>query len=190
MVKTIERKYTNTSINNSLFLSPYTNRQLHRRHRSNFIESSIENKRNTHKTQPEMWIQKKIQKTFTNKSLFLISSTDNGIGDTGATSLSEALKSNTTLTKLDLDCEDERRHTKGIHQQFTLFLAQSERHWWRELKVEMGDSHCLPKRHRKGEERKRKKCVSLFMSFFMEDDTTKHIPHLSVQIEAVAWRTH
>ena len=45
--------------------------------------------------------------------------TDSNIEDTGATSLSEALKSNTTLTKLNLSCE-ERRHTKDIHQQFTI----------------------------------------------------------------------
>ena len=46
--------------------------------------------------------------------------TGNEIEDTGAASLSESLKSNTTLTKLDLSGEDKRRHTKGIHQQFTL----------------------------------------------------------------------
>ena len=53
---------------------------------------------------------------------FLFSNTGNFIGDTGATSLSESLKSNTTLMKLYLSGEDRRRHTKGIHQQFTLFL--------------------------------------------------------------------
>ena len=37
---------------------------------------------------------------------------DNTIGDTGATSLSEAMKSNTTLTKLDLSCEDKRKTHK------------------------------------------------------------------------------
>ena len=36
----------------------------------------------------------------------LIKSTDNRIGDTGATSLSDALKSNTTLTELYLSGED------------------------------------------------------------------------------------
>ena len=50
-------------------------------------------------------------------------STDNNIGDTGATSLSESLKSNTTLTELNLRSEYRRRHTKDIHQQFTLFLS-------------------------------------------------------------------
>ena len=43
---------------------------------------------------------------------FLLSSTDNKIGDTGATSLSESLKSNTTLTELNLGCEDKRRHKR------------------------------------------------------------------------------
>ena len=36
----------------------------------------------------------------------LIKSTDNRIGDTGATSLGDALKSNTTLTELYLSGED------------------------------------------------------------------------------------
>ena len=35
--------------------------------------------------------------------------TDNGIGDEGAKSMSEAMKSNTTLTSLDLECEEEER---------------------------------------------------------------------------------
>ena len=55
-----------------------------------------------------------IQKTSFNNSLFsiLITSTGNKIGDTGATSLSEALKSNTTLTQLNLGGEDKRRKTQ------------------------------------------------------------------------------
>ena len=39
-------------------------------------------------------------------SFILIKSKDNNIGYTGAASLSEALKSNTTLTKLNLSGED------------------------------------------------------------------------------------
>ena len=50
--------------------------------------------------------------------------------------------------------------------------------------MEVRDSHCLLIRHRKGEERKRKKakCASVclfmvsLMADFVEDDTTKHIP--------------
>ena len=41
----------------------------------------------------------------------LIKSTGNDIGDTGATSLSDVLKSNTSFTKLDLSCEDKRNNT-------------------------------------------------------------------------------
>ena len=42
---------------------------------------------------------------------FIFASTVNNIGDTGATSLSESLESNTTLTALDLSGETkERRH--------------------------------------------------------------------------------
>ena len=65
-------------------------------------------------------------KTLVNGHLFVLSiyyysfpvlftSKDNGIGDTGATSLSEALKSNTTLTWLDLCCEDKRKKTHKRH---------------------------------------------------------------------------
>ena len=51
---------------------------------------------------------------------FLFTSTENGIKETGATSLSKALKSNTTLTELNLSGEGKRKDTKDIHQQFTL----------------------------------------------------------------------
>ena len=43
--------------------------------------------------------------------VFKYITTGNKIGDTGATSLSEALKSNTTLTKLNLGGEDKRKKT-------------------------------------------------------------------------------
>ena len=47
------------------------------------------------------------QKTSINNSLFsfFITSTVNKIGDTGATSMSEVLKINTTLDDLRLECE-------------------------------------------------------------------------------------
>mgnify|MGYP004504399843 CR=1 FL=1 len=38
--------------------------------------------------------------------------TDNGIGDEGAKSMSEMLKSNTTLTSLNLRCEEEWKTEK------------------------------------------------------------------------------
>ena len=41
-----------------------------------------------------------------------IKSTDNYIGDTGATSLSGSLKSNTSLTELNLRSEYERNNTQ------------------------------------------------------------------------------
>ena len=49
--------------------------------------------------------------TSINNSLFsfLFTSTDNKIGETGATSLGESLKSNTTLTTLNLWSEDKRK---------------------------------------------------------------------------------
>ena len=57
--------------------------------------------------------------TSVNNPLFsiLTKSTGNNIGDAGAKSLSDALKSNKTLTKLYLDGEDKRNNTNGIHQQ-------------------------------------------------------------------------
>ena len=60
-----------------------------------------------------------------NNSLFsfLITSTDNKIGERGATSLSESLKLNAALAELGLWSEYKRRHTNGIHHQFTLFLC-------------------------------------------------------------------
>ena len=53
--------------------------------------------------------------------------TGNNIGDTGATQLSEALKSNTTLTKLDLCGEYKRnKHTKAsINKSLFAFLFTS-----------------------------------------------------------------
>ena len=42
---------------------------------------------------------------------FLFIQTGNHIGDTGATSLSESLKSNTTLTELNLESKNEREKT-------------------------------------------------------------------------------
>ena len=63
-------------------------------------------------------------KTFINNSPFsvLFIQKANYIGETGATSLSEALKSNTTLKRLNLGSEDKRKrtHKKIIHLQFTL----------------------------------------------------------------------
>jgi hypothetical protein len=51
-------------------------------------------------------------------------STGNNIGDRGATSLSESLKSNTTLTELDLRSESKRKIIQDIHRQIILFFAQ------------------------------------------------------------------
>ena len=59
---------------------------------------------------------------------FLFIHAANSIENTGAISLSEALKSNTTLAILDLRCKDKRkkRHTNGTHQQMSLhFISTS-----------------------------------------------------------------
>ena len=78
--------------------------------------------------------KKDIQKTSINNSLFssLFTSTDDGIGFTGATLLSEALKSNTALTDVYLSCEDERkthkRHPSAIHS-FHFLFSNSQQDW-------------------------------------------------------------
>ena len=68
----------------------------------------------------------------------LIKSTDNENGDAGATSLSEALKSNTTLVQLNLSGEYTRQHIKGIHQSSTLFhfhQINREQDWGRRSNI-------------------------------------------------------
>ena len=60
-------------------------------------------------------------------------STDNSIGETGVKSLSESLKSNTTLTELNLSSEDRRkkahkRHPSTIHSSFSHHINR-EHHW-------------------------------------------------------------
>ena len=109
------KKGTQTFINNSLFsilitLTDNGVREAGATPLSEVLKSNTtftdlnlwsEDKRKTHKRHPS-----------TIHSFFiLIISTGNKIRDTGATSLSEVLKSNTTLTKLHLSCEDKRKKT-------------------------------------------------------------------------------
>ena len=78
-------------------------------------------KSNTTLTQLNLWCKHKkrnsTQIASIDKSLFsiIIKSTGNKIGERGAKTMSDALKSNTTLTKLNLCREDERNNTNGIH---------------------------------------------------------------------------
>ena len=69
-----------------------------------------------------------------NNPLFpiLTQSKVNDIGERGATSLGEALKSNTALTELNLERKDKKQHINEIHKQLTLFHSHqidSQRHW-------------------------------------------------------------
>ena len=114
------------------------NRQLYWCNRSNIIERCIEIKHNTHSTQSESWRKKKqhangIHQQSTLSHFF--KSADNWIGKTGATSLSDALKSNTTLTELNLESEYKRNNTNGIHQQSTLQFSLKQQ-WTRLEKKE------------------------------------------------------
>ena len=56
-----------------------------------------------------------------------MTSTDNEIGDTGATSLSDALKSNTTLAQLNLSCKSKRSNTPitSINKALLFILIKS-----------------------------------------------------------------
>ena len=103
----------------TLFLSIHVNRQQHWRHRCYIIEWIIEIKHNTNNARSGWWRQNKedTQKTSINNSLFffLFTPTGNGIRDKGASSLSESLKSNTTLIELDLSGEDRRNKIHKRH---------------------------------------------------------------------------
>ena len=74
-----------------------------------------------------------------NNSLFstLIKSTGNNIGETGASSLSDALKSNTTLTQIDLSGEDKRSNTQmaSINKPVFSILIKSTENYIRETGV-------------------------------------------------------
>ena len=94
--------------------------------------------------------RKKTQMTSINNSLFpfIFTSTGNDIEDAGIKALSEALESNTTLTALDLRCEDKKRHTNYIHHQLTLLQTLcGECHWSTEFNVDVRNSHYLRMRH-------------------------------------------
>ena len=68
------------------------------------------------------------QKTSINNSLFsfLNLSTENNIGDRGVTSLSESLKSNTTLTQLILGCEYRRRQKISINSLDSFLFSSTD----------------------------------------------------------------
>ena len=50
--------------------------------------------------------------------------TDNNIGDSGACAVAETLKTNTTITELDLRCEQKNISTKHSKQIQTLLVPQ------------------------------------------------------------------
>ena len=81
------------------------------------LNLTCDNKRKRHTKNPS-----------TNHSFpFHFISTVNKIGDSGASSLSEALKSNTALTTLSLYSVIIKEKNKDIHQQLTLFLFPSHK---------------------------------------------------------------
>ena len=140
---------SNTTLTKLNLRGEYKRKKTHKRHPSTIhffmIITSTDNKirdigttslsealkSNTKLTTLNMWSEdkRKTHKRYPPAIHFfsiLITSTDNYIEETGATSLSDALKSNTTLTKLSFGGEYKKRmHTKDIHQQITLFPFSS-----------------------------------------------------------------
>ena len=57
--------------------------------------------------------------------LLMSKTTENELDERGATSLSDALKTNTTLTKLKMTCEQKKQDTNGIHQQSAFYSLLS-----------------------------------------------------------------
>ena len=133
------KKTQKTSINNSLFVI-HTTSTGNKTGETGAISLSEALKSNTTLTKLNLGCEDKkkedTQKTSINNSLFsiLITSTDNYIGETGATSLSEALKSNTTLTQLNLKGEDKRKKTQKTSINSSLFsiLITSTANWIRD----------------------------------------------------------
>ena len=123
---------TKTSINNSLFsfLTMITDNKigetgatsLSEALKSNITLTELnlcgeDNRKKTHK------------RTSINNSLFsfLTTITANSIGETGATSLSEALKSNTALTKLNLEGDDKKeKKTHKRHLSINSFISHQQ----------------------------------------------------------------
>ena len=130
------KKTPKTYINNSLFpfLFTSTDNNIGKRGAKSLSEAL---KLNAALTQLDLSSENKgdTQDNSINKSLFSFhfTSTGNNIECIGATSLSEALKSNTTLTTLDLGGEDKRKktHKKAFINNllFSLFTQNSKQNW-------------------------------------------------------------
>ena len=111
------------SINNSLFSFLFTQQgtSLEKQEQRHWVKHWNQTQHSLHSIWDVNTKRRHIKDIHQQFTLFLFSSTDNEICNTGATSLSESLKSNTTLTKLYLGGED-KRYTKDIHQHFTMLV--------------------------------------------------------------------
>ena len=119
-------------------------RQRNWRIRSSINEWYVENKHNTNQTEFEWWTERndtlQLHSSITH-SFDPVQSTGNEIGEKGAASLSDALKSNTTLAVLNLSCEDKINNTQmvsinnklfpsfSLNQQTTTLETQEQHHW-------------------------------------------------------------
>ena len=124
VVKTNERRYTKkTSINNSLSLFISTGNKIGNRGATSLSKSL---KSNTTLTELYLSCEDKRKKTHKRHQQFILSLiftfTVNKIRKRGAISLNESLKSNTTLTKLNLGGENKRRHKRHPSTNHSSFL--------------------------------------------------------------------
>ena len=111
---------------------PTNNREYHWRNRCIIIEWCVEIKHNPHNAESEGWAQKKQHKwhpSTTQLFSILIKLSVNKIGSTGATSLSDALKSNTTLTKLNLSGEKSNTQMAFINNSLFFHSYQTTDNW-------------------------------------------------------------
>ena len=102
--------------------------QQDRRRRSKSVERGIEDQHNTPITEPVLWARRKRERRMNCKH-FQHQRADNRIGNKGTKSLSEALKTNTTLQSLNLGCEQEESVQDGWIGDITNNQHQQAGNW-------------------------------------------------------------
>ena len=126
----MERKHKKASINNSLFsfLNTSTGNNI-----GDTGTTSLSEALKSNTTLIELYLDSEDKRKKTHKrrpstihSSFHVTSTGNDIGNTGATTLSEALKTNTTLTTLYLEGEKQNTKNKSINKSLLFITSQQE----------------------------------------------------------------
>ena len=130
-MKTKERRHTkdiHQQLTLSIFITP-TDSNIGKTGATSLSESLKSNTTLTELDLSGQYKRKKAQKTFICNSLFsiLFMSTDNNIGETGAKSLSEVLKSNRVLTKLNLSRKCKKKiQKKSINNSIFSFSSHQQ----------------------------------------------------------------